>query len=97
MWNSNLKKLKEENYKQIPYRSLLLMKQKQNELVFSDFNSGWLHGDLFLDIKLNSERLQKHNLAYICNEKLKSDHIFINIKGKWSDEWVWEKLDSLRR
>lgn len=58
------------------------MKQKQNELVFSDFNSGWLHGDLFLDIKLNSERLQKHNLAYICNEKLKSDHIFINIKGK---------------
>ena len=97
MWNSNLKKLKEENYKQIPYRSLLLMKQKQNELVFSDFNSGWLHGDLFLDIKLNSERLQKHNLAYICNEKLKSDHIFINIKGKWSDEWVWEKLGSLRR
>lgn len=47
------------------------MKQKQNELVFSDFNSGWLHGDLFLDIKLNSERLQKHNLAYICNEKNK--------------------------
>ena len=47
------------------------MKQKQNELVFSDFNRGWLHGDFFLDIKFSSERLQKHNLAYICNEKNK--------------------------
>ena len=47
MWNSNLKKLKEESYKQIPYRSLFLMKQKQNELVFSDFNRGSLHGDFF--------------------------------------------------
>ena len=71
MWNSNLKKLKEESYKQIPYRSLFLMKQKQNELVFSDFNRGSLQGDFFLDIKFSSERLKKHNLAYICNEKNK--------------------------
>ena len=58
------------------------MKQKQNELFFSGFNRGSLHGAFILDIKFNSERLQKHSLAYNCNEKLKSDHIFINIKGK---------------